>query len=68
MDRFAREGGASAGRGPTPSLRLRPHDRECRERLARLFGAPDPARFLFTLNTTGALNLAPRVLERATMW
>ncbi len=59
MDRFAREGGASAGRGAyAEAFDCARMIAECRERLARLFGAPDPARFLFTLNTTGALNLA----------
>src|SRR5271157_2708927 len=31
---------------------------ECRENLAKLFGAPNPLRICFTANTTEALNLA----------
>jgi cysteine desulfurase family protein len=31
---------------------------ECRESLARLFGAPDPLRICFTANATEALNIA----------
>ena len=31
---------------------------ECRDRLARFFGAADPTQIIFTNNTTGALNIA----------
>lgn len=59
MDHFARHIGASAGRGnyaeaaETGEIIL-----ECRRRLARLFHAPDPDRFVFGLNCSDALNLA----------
>jgi len=59
MDRFSREIGASAGRGAYEEAfecgRLL---QETRNRLATLFGASNPERFIFTLNATGALNLA----------
>lgn len=37
---------------------------ECRENLARLFGAPDPLRICFTSNATEALNIALKGLLR----
>ncbi len=59
MDRFSREIGASAGRGAyAEAFECARLIAQCRERLARLFNAPDPSRFIFTMNATGALNLA----------
>ena len=37
---------------------------DCREQAAALFGLPDPARVIFTLNATHALNLAIHALVR----
>ncbi len=59
MDRFSRELGASAGRGAyEEAFECARLLQQTRERLATLFNAPDPERFIFTLNATGALNLA----------
>jgi selenocysteine lyase/cysteine desulfurase len=59
MDRFSREIGASAGRGAyEEAFECARLLQQTRERLATLFNAPDPERFIFTLNATSALNLA----------
>lgn len=65
MARFAGECGASAGRGAYRQAR------DCgrlldaaRSRIARLFGASDPSRVIFTLNCSDALNLAIKGLAR----
>lgn len=59
MDRFSREIGASAGRGAyAEAFECGRLLQQTRDRLAALFNAPDPTRFLFTLNASGALNLA----------
>jgi len=59
VDHFQREIGASAGRGAyAEAYECARLLGETRALLARLFNAPDPSRFLFTMNATGALNLA----------
>jgi cysteine desulfurase family protein len=64
-DRFARECGASAGRG---AYRAAVDAEVCiaqsRASLARLLGAPDPRRILFTAGATDSLNLALKGLLR----
>lgn len=53
------EGGGNPGRsGHALSLRASEIIYECREAVARLFGASDPLRIAFTANATEALNLA----------
>lgn len=61
MDTFMRENGANPGRsGHRPSIEAGRVIYETREALARLFGISDPARIVFTLNATEALNLVIR--------
>jgi cysteine desulfurase / selenocysteine lyase len=57
--------GASPGRGQYAASREGARlIRECRERLARLINADDPASIVFTLNTTDALNIAIKGVAR----
>jgi cysteine desulfurase / selenocysteine lyase len=59
MVRYATELGASAGRGGyAEAVETGELLHECRNRLARLFGADRPEQFIFTLNCSDALNLA----------
>ena len=59
MDRFYREFGANPGRsGHRMAVAAERKIEETRHRLARLFNAPDPARIIFALNATDALNMA----------
>jgi cysteine desulfurase/selenocysteine lyase len=64
--RFMAEVGANPGRsGHRLSIEAERVRAESRERIARLFGAPDPLRVVFTPNVTHALNLVFfGVLER----
>jgi cysteine desulfurase/selenocysteine lyase len=56
--RFMAEVGANPGRsGHRLSIEAERVRAESRERIARLFGAPDPLRVVFTPNVTHALNL-----------
>jgi len=59
MLRYAREVGASAGRGAyREALECAEILSGCRARLCRLFAAERPESFIFTLNATDGLNLA----------
>lgn len=59
MDRFMREFGSSPGRSVhAPGMAAERIVADAREKLATLFGIPDPSRIIFTLNCTEALNLA----------
>lgn len=59
MARFLEETGANPGRsGHRLSVDAARLVFETRERVARLFNAPDPLRVIFALNVTEALNLA----------
>ena len=59
MARFLEETGANPGRsGHRLSVDAARLIFETRERVARLFNAPDPLRVIFALNVTEALNLA----------
>jgi len=59
MMRYAREVGASAGRGAyREALEAGSLLNECRRRLCKLFHAQRPEHFIFTLNCTDGLNLA----------
>jgi len=65
MIRYARDVGASAGRGAyREAIQSAEIIARCRLLLARLFHAPKPESFLFTLNATDALNLAIKGLLR----
>lgn len=65
MNRYARELGASPGRGAYAEAREAGRlMNQCRERLCRLFNGEDPSHVIFTLNTTDALNLAIKGLIR----
>ncbi len=65
MIHYARDIGASAGRGAyREAIRSAEILARCRTLLARLFHAPKPESFLFTLNATDALNLAIKGLLR----
>ncbi|MBM4142812.1 MAG: aminotransferase class V-fold PLP-dependent enzyme [Lentisphaerae bacterium] len=65
MDRFMREIGASPGRSAhAPGLAAGRVVADTRRAAAALFGVADPARVVFTLNCTQALNLALRGLAR----
>lgn len=56
---------ASSGRGDSSaSLSAAEVMFQCRELAAELFGVPDPARVVFTLNATHALNIAIRSLVK----
>ena len=59
MVRYARELGASAGRGAyAEAMETGALIAECRRRLSRLFHGENPNHFIFTLNCSDALNLA----------
>jgi cysteine desulfurase family protein len=59
MDRFARQTGASAGRGAYRSATLADEAvASCRRGIARLVGASDPSRIAFFSNGTTALHAA----------
>jgi len=59
MDRYLREIGGSPGRsGHRLSIEAGRLISEAREAVARLFGADDPFRIVFTKNATEALNIA----------
>jgi len=59
VDGFLREGAANPGRsGHRMAVAAAGVVARCRQRLARLLGAPDPARVVFTPGCTEALNLA----------
>lgn len=59
MDQFHRQFGANPGRsGHRMAIAAEHKLEETRYLLARLFNAPDPARIIFTLNATDALNIA----------
>ena len=61
MDRYLREIGGSPGRsGHRLSIEAGRVILEAREAVARLFGADDPFRIVFTKNATEALNIALR--------
>lgn len=65
MTRFARELGASPGRGAYAEAREAGRLLfQCRQRLNTLIHGEDPRHVIFTLNTTDALNLAIRGLVR----
>lgn len=65
MARFARELGASPGRGAYAEAREAGRLLfQCRQRLNTLIHGEDPTHIIFTLNTTDALNLAIRGLVR----
>jgi cysteine desulfurase family protein len=65
MSRFARELGASPGRGAYAEAREAGRLLfQCRQRLSTLIHGEDPRHVIFTLNTTDALNLAIRGLAR----
>lgn len=65
MVRYAREVGASAGRGAYAEAQESGRIiRTCRERLNTLFHGANPDHFIFTLNCTDALNLAIRGMLR----
>ncbi len=54
---------ASPGRGGhAPAMRAADVSWRCREAIAALFGVKDPARVVFTMNATHALNIALRSL------
>ena len=59
MDRFAREVGANPGRsGHQMAMEADAEIAAVRRALTELFGGTDPARLIFTLNATDALNMA----------
>lgn len=59
MDRFLREEAANPGRsGHRMAIETEAAIQRARTSLARLFGAKDPARMIFTLNCTDSLNIA----------
>jgi len=59
VDNFLRQIGASVGRGSYPSaVKAQEIVFDTREKLARLFNAPNPKRIVFTHNATESLNLA----------
>jgi cysteine desulfurase family protein len=59
MVRYARELGASAGRGAyAEAMETGGLIADCRRRLDRLFHGQNPDHFIFTLNCSDALNLA----------
>jgi len=59
MVRYARELGASAGRGAyAEAMETGGLIADCRRRLNRLFHGQNPDHFIFTLNCSDALNLA----------
>lgn len=59
MLRYATEVGGTAGRGNYAEAREGARViNECRQRIARLVGAPSARHVVFSLNTTDALNLA----------
>lgn len=65
VDRYQRELGAPAGRGTySEAIEVERHVLACRSILARLLGADDPRRIVFTCNGTDALNLALHGLLR----
>ncbi len=65
VDNYLRNFGASQGRGSfRRSREATGIIEECRARLARLFNADDPSRFVFTKNCSEALNLAIKGLLR----
>lgn len=66
MMRYAREIGASPGRGHYEESREGARIiRECRCRIAEFIGGTEPANVIFTLNTSDALNLAVKGVVRA---
>src|SRR6266436_5829764 len=59
MTRYARDLGASAGRGAYgEAVQTGQLIQQCRRRLNTLFHGQNPDHFIFTLNCTDALNLA----------
>ena len=63
--RYAKELGASAGRGAyAEAMETGALIAECRRRLNRLFHGQNPDHFIFTLNCSDALNLALKGLIR----
>ena len=59
MCSYAREVGASAGRGGyEEAMQAAALIAHCRQRLNRLFNGADSSHFIFTLNCTDALNMA----------
>lgn len=66
MERYAKENGASPGRGTyLRSIRASEKIYETRALLAGLFGVPRPERLVFTKNATEACNAALKGLLRA---
>ncbi len=66
MMRYAREVGASPGRGHYEESREGARIiRECRRRIAEFIGGTEPSNVIFTLNTSDALNLAIKGVVRA---
>jgi cysteine desulfurase family protein len=66
VDRYQREVGAPAGRsGYAEAVHVAREVAAARQAVARLLGADDPSRVIFTLNGTDALNLALHGLLRA---
>jgi cysteine desulfurase / selenocysteine lyase len=66
VDDYQRRLGAPAGRGSyAEAAETERLVGSCRKRIAALLGAADPARIVFTLNGTDALNLALHGLLRA---
>ena len=57
----------SGGGGMAPAMRAGVTFYACREQAAALFGVRDPARVVFTMNATHALNLAIHALARPGM-
>lgn len=59
VERALRENGAAYGRGASrPAVETQRVVERCRERLARLLGAPSPRHVIFTFNGTDSLNMA----------
>lgn len=66
MMRYARDVGASPGRGHYEESREGARIiRECRRRIAEFLGGTEPSNVIFTLNTSDALNLAIKGVVRA---
>ncbi len=58
VDMALRTGGSPGRSGHQRTLAAERLLYEAREKVARFFGAPDPASLIFTLNATDALNMA----------
>ena len=66
VDRYQRESGAAFGRGNSAEAsQVRQVIERCRRNLARLIGAREAARIVFTFNGTDSLNLALSGLLRS---